>query len=196
MSSLKWFRSGEFEPKPDDASAVESLSDLKCGFQLNPRGFVFGVRGGYQFSDANVDDLLSLPFFMSLVLFRFSHHESLFSDDGFGRLCEHRRFRAYMDQNNHRITDEITRHLVAFPHVRWVLVPFCGLTDAAMPQLGDSNHLFSLSLIGNHISDESVPYLCRMTKLRRLFVRDTELTEAGFDQIKGSLPKCHTLKWG
>ncbi|TWU51486.1 leucine-rich repeat domain-containing protein [Rubripirellula reticaptiva] len=196
MPTLDWHRPGEFEPQPEDARAVESLSEIKCGFQLNPRGFVFGVRGGHRLSDAHVDDLLTLPFLMSLVLFRFSHHESLFSDGGFKRLCQHPRFRAYMDQNNPRITDDVTRHLVAFPHVRWVIVPFCNLTDAAIPRLAETNHLFSLSLIGNQISDESVPHMRRMTELRRLFLRDTEVTEAGFDQLKGSLLKCHTLKWG
>ena len=196
MSWLDWHRPSEFEPHLDDVRALEMLSDIKCVFQLNPRGFVYGVRSGHQFSDAHVDALLMLPHFMSLVLFRFPDRESLFSHDGFERLSQHKRFRAFMDQGNPQITDGLAKLLVKAPHVRWVLVPNCGLTDAAIPTLASSNHLFSLSLISNQISDDSIDGLCRMTRLRRLFLRDTKISESGFNKIKASLPKCRTINWG
>lgn len=188
----RYRRSTEFDVRPDDAQAVSSLS-AKCRFQTNGRGQVWGVVASAKFSDEEVAAFCKLPHLVSVIFGWSPNGKHSLTAHGFSQLAHLQKLKAVFSQGNKNLDDTAAMEAVHFERLDHLMLPFCGITDVGMRHLARMDRLLSLSLIGNDISDESVPYLCRLNSLRRLFVDDTRITQDGIAELQRFLTKCRTL---
>ncbi|WP_141631494.1 hypothetical protein [Rhodopirellula baltica] len=112
---------------------------------------------------------------------------------GFAQLAKHRLLSGFYFQGNIQLNDSAIATIRDFPRLAHLMLPFCGVTDAGVRNLAIADRFFTLSLDGNSITDDSVPHLCRLKSLRRLWVGKTSISSFGYDELKAALPRCRTL---
>jgi hypothetical protein len=63
------------------------------------------------------------------------------------------------------------------------------ITDGWLAQLPQLKHIEVLSIKSPNVSDQSLAHLCRLTNLRTLNLVDTQITAAGVEALRRSLPR-------
>ncbi|CAD77599.1 hypothetical protein [Rhodopirellula baltica] len=185
-------KSSDFDPHPGDREGVRALAN-RCRFQLDGRGRVWGVWIHVEFSDSEVEHLLQLPRLISVSFGASIRHTPALTEHGFAQLAKHRLLSGFFFQGNIQLNDSAIATIRDFPRLAHLMLPFCGVTDAGVRNLAIADRFFTLSLVGNSITDDSVPHLCRLKSLRRLWVGKTSISSFGYDELKAALPRCRTL---
>jgi len=93
------------------------------------------------------------------------------------------------------ISDEGLTAIGALPELIQLDVEDNRLSDAGVRHLGSLTALERLSLSKNEtVTDASIETLLRMTKLRELDLRGTEISEAGSQQLRKQLSDCRVVR--
>ena len=187
-------RANQFQPHPEDAAAIEQLSNVRgCIFGLTPRGRVFGVCG--YLSDSNVDTLLQLPELLEVsVMHNCSSNVPIFTDSGLEQLFVHPSLRIFSCAQNPALTDKSAAALSLSSRMQWFCLNRCAITDLGVQYISENRRLLGLYLDYAEITEDCVPYLCRLTNLRNLRLTNTLVTESFRDKLSAHLPRCRTLK--
>jgi hypothetical protein len=165
----------------------------RCRFQLNGHGRVWGIRAHVEFEDCEVPHLLQLPCLISVIFGASLKCTPALTDVGFSNFANLKALRGFFFQGNKMLDDSAVSSVSSFPRLAHLMLPFCGVTDEGVRHIAVTDRFFSLSLIGNSITDDSVPHLCRLKSLRRLWVAKTSITSTGYDSLRAALPRCRTL---
>ena len=189
----KWLRSDDFVPHREDAASVDALSSIYIRFRLNPRGRIWSVMTGSQFSDSHVQHLLGLSNLIEFNHGLWSRDKSHFTDSGFRKLVSHPKLLAFSDRNNPSITDDSAKATSDCSQLRWIHFANCAISNAGIYELGRSPQILALSLNSTAVTDECIPDLCRLTELRRLNLHDTEISDDAIAILRSTLVRCYHL---
>ena len=189
-----FLRADQFQPHPADAGAIQQLLNVRhyCSFGVTPRGRVYGVH--VCLADSNVDALLQLPELIEVSVTMAS--VAIFTDKGLERLLTHPSLRIFGCAQNPALTDRSAASLRKARRMQWFCLNDCAITDIGVQNISENGQLLGLYLAGTQITGECVPYLCRLTNLRRLHLPQTLVTERFRDTLSAHLPKCFAIKLG
>ena len=189
-----YLRANQFQPHPADAGAVEELSNVRlCTFGLTPRGRVYGVGGCL--ADSNVDALLQLTELVEVSVADMMN-SPVFTDSGLEQLLTHPSLRIFGCHGNSAITDRSTAALRLSMRMQWFCLNGCAITDIGVQRISEHHQLLGLYLKDTELTEECVPYLCRLTNLRYLALTNTLVTESFRDKLSVHLPRCRSLQLG
>jgi len=192
MRNRTFLKASEFQPHPDDARAIEHLSKTRfCRFGVTPRGHVYGVSGCL--ADSNVDALLQLPHLIEVTVSNLAP-APIFTDDGLKQLLLDGSLKIFGCAQNPALTDSSAAALLSATAMRWFCLNGCPITDVGVEHISKHRQLFGLYLANTQITDKCVPLLCRLTKLRRLRLRGTLVTESFRDMLTNHLSKCQIIE--
>ena len=183
-------RANDFLPHDEDRIGVETMAELGSRFAITSRSRVWSVSATHRFSDADTKYLFKLPRLAELNLFHFTNMNSRFTHCGVANVLTHTRIMAFGDCNNSLLGDDAAKHISISPRLRWVKLPNCGITDRGVSMISQATQLIGLSLTSNPISDQSVPAICELSKLRHLWISDTEISPEGHQEISARLENC------
>ena len=193
MSKRKFLLAKHFEPHPEDAGAIEQLAPARCTFGLTPRGRIYAVAG--RLGDSNVEALLQLPFLIEVTVSNMVA-DPIFTDSGFEQLLLQSSLQIFGCAQNQALTDKSVAVLSSASRMRWLCLNGCAITDIGVEHISEYGQLFGLYLADNQITNQCVPHLCRLTKLRRLRLTGTLVTESFRDKLAAHLPKCRSMQLG
>jgi hypothetical protein len=91
------------------------------------------------------------------------------------------------------VGDEGVKHLEPLKELRWLDLQQTGVTDQGVRYLTTLTSLHSLILEQNAVSDASVPVLGNFASLRYLRIGDTQISPAGYQQLRRDLPDCRIV---
>lgn len=88
-------------------------------------------------------------------------------------------------------TPENISALENLPRLWMLVLADCNLKDAHIEELSKCSSLGVLNISGSDITDKSLPYLAKLTSLRRLALKDCpKLSEEGVNELQAKLPGC------
>ena len=188
-----YLRTSQFQAHPDDAKAIDLLSDVRlCGFGLNPRGRVYGVSGGL--ADSHAQALLQLPHLIEVSVSNLAN-DPIFTDVGFEELIAQSAVQIFGCAQNPALTDRAAS-AVPSSQLRWLGLNCCNITDAGVKHICGQRQLLGLYLAHTQITHQCVSDLCRLADLRNLNLQGTKVSEAVRDRLSAQLPKCRSMRLG
>jgi hypothetical protein len=94
-----------------------------------------------------------------------------------------------------KITNAGLAHLQGFTDLLYLGLRQTAITDTGvMDAIQTMDHLRALNLSETAITDQCIPALSKLTRLEKLWITDTGITDAGFARLRAELPDCLILR--
>ena len=186
----KTLRPTDFSPHPDQEAAIAALLETKSGYQINPRGRVWHVSCGYEFSDKHVSLLSRFPQFTSLVKVSPFRPYANLTDEGVRQLSTIPLMTALKLENCSSITNNIFPFLSLNKRIRWLHLNCPNISDEGMECASKMTHLLMFGLIGSAVTEKSVSHLSKLINLRALFLENCDFSADAIQSLQLALPKC------
>lgn len=121
-------------------------------------------------------------------LFRFEMQRSRIRDDDLGQLVGWVPEVEEIECTQTRITDQGVARLTGLGKLRKLTLSSTKITNAALGHLAGCPKLTDLYLVQTAIDDQAIDVLATMTNLRKLGLSGTDLSPAGVERLRESLP--------
>jgi hypothetical protein len=176
--------------------SLETL-ELRAQNELSPKGIqeIFHLTNVRQLtlsdrlvSDEILENLVKFPHLKVLNI-----HSVFVTNEGITSLRRLRNLRTLRLYLGPQVSENGMRQLAEF-NLSALEITYLDVNDEKIKDLRKLAGLKSLRLINaSKVSDDAVPYLAELTELKKLDIADANLTKAGIDQLKRSLPRTEVV---
>jgi hypothetical protein len=192
-----------------ELSKLPNLKALKIDCFYHDPNAGGGIQTKYQLRDDAAEALATFPKLSSLMLFA-----TRITDNGMAALCRLSQLETLV-VSSPNITSASFEHVVQLKRLQhlgtwqWKIAAahfeklsqlpklnslglVTNLTDRSVPHLVKLDKIERLTLDGEEITDASLTYLCRLNRLKWLYIKDTSVAKHGpaAKKLQQALPNC------
>ena len=90
----------------------------------------------------------------------------------------------------HVFSDADMKYVAALENLEELHIIETGITDAALACLRNQPHIRRLTLRNGNLTDAAVDHICQLSNLEHLNVRQTQISASGLDKLRERFPNC------